>query len=428
MKRQILKWTLVGLLIRFSIMPFSFHGHDIFFIYYSPFKFIEQGAWDPYLFLKESYPQIHNRYYPPVLFFIISGFLLLFKPLLPQLNSLFSLFESWNFAWEGNTVHYADILMDYQLFRTLFIFKIPYLIFDFGIGWFLFQILRSDERKSLLSYKLWMLNPFVLHSVYALGQVDIITTFFVMAAIYCISINRCYWTMVLLGLGILTKMFPILLAPFAILLLGNTFKERSKLSLAIIIPLIVILLPFYFSSNNTIFEALFFSHGGISTYRLVFLACSYLTILLPFFFIKRKVHSDLNLVVSSFVLVLLLFYSLYAVRIRFFILITPLLIYIALRNKTFWVYNLLFLTTLFALRTAGNSQQWGLFAALHPEFFTSLPIADSYLNLVINVKYIHQFMYRLFFVSSLAMVVHLLIINRGFFKFPLPIGVKNEKK
>lgn len=428
MKKQILRWTLIGLLIRFLIMPFSFHGDDIFFIYYSPFKFIEQGKWDPYLFLKEGYPHSQNPYFPPVTFFVISGFLFLFKPFLPNLHNLFSIYESRIFAWGGNTIHYADILMDHQLFRTLFIFKIPYLIFDFGAGWFLYQILKPDKEKSLLSYKLWMLNPFVLHSCYALGQVDIIQTFFVLAAIYCINLNRRYLVMVLLALGILIKLFPILFVPFAILLLGNTFKERLKLSFAIVLPLLVFIMPFYFSSNDAIFRALFFSHGGVSTFRLVFLAIGYLAVLLPFFFIERKNHVNLDLIISSFILALLLLFSLYAVTIRFFVLITPLLIYIALKNRIFWIYNIIFFITLFELRTAGNSQQWGLFAALHPEFFSSLPILDSYLNLIINVKYIHQFMYRLFFVSSLMMVLHILVINKDIFKFPLPLGIKNEKK
>lgn len=418
MKRQILRWTLIGLLLRFLIMPFSFHGHDIFFIYYSPFKFIEEGAWNPYLFLKENYPQVYNPYFPPAVFLIVSGFLLLFKPLLPQLNNLFSVFEYWNFAWEGNTIHYADILMNHQLFRTLFIFKIPYLIFDFGIGWFLFQILKSDERKGLLAYKLWMLNPFVLHSVYALGQVDIITTFFVMAAIYCIYLKRRYLAMVFISFGILAKIFPIILAPVAVLLLGDNLKDKFKLSFVVIFSIVIILMPFYLSAPDALIEALLFSPGDIQLFRQTFFIIGYVAILCLLLLSMRTKSVDFDFIIFSFILVLLLFYSLYTVTIRYFILITPLLVYIALKNKKFWIYLVIFIITLFELRTAGNSQQWGLFAALHPEFFSSLPILDSYLNLLINVKYVHQVMYRLFFISSLLMVMHILVINRERFGFP----------
>lgn len=422
MKRDIIKWTFIGLLIRFLIMPFSFHGHDIFFIYYAPFKFITQGAWDPYLFIKENFPQgIDNPYFPPGLFFIISAFLFLFKFLLSNLHNLFSVFETWNFTWQGNAVHFADIFTDHQLFRTLFLFKIPYLIFDFGIGLFLVQILRSDEKKSLLAYKLWMFNPFVLHSCYALGQIDVISTFFVMAAVYCIYSNRRYWVMLLLTLGILTKTLPILLVPFAILFSADTLKERLKLSLAVIMPLIAIIAPFYLSSKSTIFEALFFSGGGIGSFRQSVFIVAYLGALSIFLFLKRQDKIDLDSVISSFVVVLLLFFAIYIVTIRYFILITPLLIYMAMKNKKFWIYNIIFIVTLFELRAAGNTQQWGLFAALHPEFFSSLPISDSYLNLAINVLYVHKIMYRLFIISSLAMVIHILVIliKRGVFRFSL---------
>lgn len=424
MKKQILRWTLIGLLIRFLIMPFSFHGDDIFFIYYAPFKFIEHGEWNPYLFLKSSFPQVHNPYYPPVIFYIISIFLFLFKSFLPNLDNLFSTYESWVFTQGGNTVNYADILQGYHLFRTLFIFKIPYLIFDFGIGWLLFKILRPDDRKSLSAYKLWMLNPFVLHSCYALGQIDIIPAFFMMAAIYCIYLDRRYWTMVFLTLSALAKMFPIILVPISILLLGDTFREKIKLSLVVIILAGSMIVPFYLHSPDAISDALFFVHGGGDLFRQIFFAIGYLIILCLLFFAKRQGRINLESVISGFILVLLLFYSLYMVTIRFFILITPLLIYIALKNKRFWIYNAIFLITLFELRTGGNSQQWGLFAALQPEFFSSLPIFDSYLNLLINVKLVHQLMYRLFFVSCLTMIVHMVALSRKNLSFSPVIGAK----
>jgi hypothetical protein len=423
MKKQIIRWILIGLLIRFLIMPFSFIGPDIFFVYYPPFKFIEEGIWDPYLFLKESFPQTIDPYYPPVIFFIGSIFLFIFKAFLPQLGNLFASYESWKYLWQGDTVHFSNALFGHQLFRTLFIFKLPYLIFDLGIAWFLFQMLKSDRKKSLLSLKLWMLNPFVLHNCYALGQVDLANAFFVIAAIYGIYLlsesatqqRRRYLPIVLLSLGVLTKIFPIILVPFAILLIGDTFKERLKLSLALVISLSAVIAPFYLHSK-AILEALLFSPSGISSSRRILFMGGYLAILCPFFFIKKKDHIDLDLVVCGFILALLAFYSLYTVTIRYFIVITPLLIYVAVKDKRFWFYNAIFLITLFELRIAGNWEQLTMFSALHPEFFSSLPLTDSFLNLAVNVNYVHQFMYMLFFICSLSMIVHIFVVNRGSFE------------
>jgi hypothetical protein len=405
------------------IMPFSFHGQDIFWINYLPFKWVNYGIWDPYGFIKEAFPQVAYNYYLPLLFFIISAFDFLFRPFLPLLGGLFSIFETWNFSVSGNTVQYASIFYDFQLFRTLFVFKLPYLVFDFAAGWLLFKILsHSRQEEGFLAYKLWMFNPFILHSCYALGQMDIIPTFFVVASIYFSFLNRRYWAVVFLSFGVLTKVLPVVLIFPAILIFGGNLRERLKLGLVFLLPLVFMHLPFWFSSGDAVFNIFFAGqYLGIPRIRFVLFVCVYFAVLLFLLFLRKKERIDLDVVILTFTAVLLLFYSLYNVTLRYFVLITPLLIYIAVRNKKFWFYNIIFLITLFELRAPGNTLQWGLFSPLHPEFFSSLPILDSYLNLAINVLYIHQFMYRLFIISSLAMVIHILLIltKKGTFKFSL---------
>lgn len=424
MRRSFIRWTLIGLLIRFLIMPFSFHGHDIFFIYYNPFKFLTQGAWDPYLWTSESFPQsaYNNLYFPPGMFFIISGFLYSVKFLLPLAGKLFSLFEAWNFTWEGNTVHFARLFTDCQLFRTLFIFKLPYLFFDFATGLILARLLLPDDKNSLFAYKVWMLNPFVLHGCYALGQIDIIPAFFVMAAVYFMSLKRGYAAVLSLSSGILTKTLPVLVLPFAVILSAGAFKERLKLFLAASLPAAVIIAVFYFSSGNAVIEALFFSPGEIAAYRLFVFAAGYIFLFLFFFFISRRSGVSTDIIAASFAVVLLLFFSTYKVTIRYFIIVTPLLIYLSVKNRKFWVYIIFITTALFALRISGNTQQWGLFAALAPEFLSSLPVSDSYLNLAVNVLFVHKIMYRVFILFSMAMVVHILISYRHYLihKMSLP--------
>lgn len=392
-------------------MPFSFHGHDIFFIYYNPFKFLTQGAWDPYLFTNENFPQsaYNNLYFPPGLFFIISGFLSAAKFLLPLAGKLFSVFEAWNFRWEGNTVHFARLFTDCQLFRTLFIFKLPYLFFDFATGLILARLLAPDDKKGLFAYKVWMFNPFVLHGCYALGQIDIIPAFFVMAAVYLMSLKRRYAAMLSLSFGILTKTLPVLVLPFAVILSAGAFKKRLKLFLAASLPAAVIIAVFYLSSGKAVINALFFSPGEIPDYRSFVFIAGYIFLFLFFFFISRKGDVSADIIAASFAAVLLFFFATYKVNIRYFILVTPLLIYLSVKNRKFWIYVIFITAALFALRTSGNTQQWGLFAALHPEFLSSLPVSDSYLNLAVNVLFVHKVMYRVFILFSLAMVVHILI-------------------
>jgi hypothetical protein len=316
----------------------------------------------------------------------------------------------------GNTIHFADVLIDYQLFRTLFIFKVPYLIFDFAIGWALIKLLKSDNKKSLLAYKVWMLNPFTLYTCYAAGQVDIIITFFVMMAMYCTFTHRRYFAVMFLALSVLTKTLTVVLIPFAILLLAKDIKEILRLSLTAIITMIVLLLPFYLSSPPTILESLLFSSDKIPLFRQLLFFIGYLGLFLSLFFIKREKERVFDLTLIFFSASLLLFYAFCAVTIRYFVILTPLLIYLATQRKIFWFYNLAFFIALFELRCAGEFGQWALFAAIHPEFFSGLAVTDTFLNLLINVKLVHQWMYRFFVISSLAMALHIYVMQRNIFK------------
>lgn len=410
------KLALMALLLRFLIMPFSFHGHDIFWLNYFPFKFIEGEVHDPYLYISENSAHMKGAYYPPIAFYICVFFQFLFKPFLPKLKELYSIFTLWNFKWEGNTIHFANILTDHQLFRALFFFKVPYLICDFIIGFALYQLLKEDKRKAFIALIIWALNPFVLQSIYALGQLDIIVTMFIILSVLAIKMKRPYLAVTCLSLGGGVKIIPLVLIPLVVFILGRDFKEKIKLALVSLVIFLLPFVPFYLSSKFAAFKIFSYYNVRISPLRRDVFIVAYFCLLAIFHFLKRKDVEAWKAVTFSFVSILLLFYTTYEVTLRFFVWITPLLIITAIRNKIFWLYNFVFFVTLFELRTCGNSQQWGLFAALHPEFFSSLPIADSFLNLLVNVKYIHQYMYKLFIIFSLLMIAHI-----------LPLYIRNEK-
>lgn len=408
----------MALLLRFLIMPFSFHGHDIFWLNYFPFKFIEGKIYDPYLYINENLLSIKSTYYPPNTFYIFAFFQFFSKFFLPKLNELYSAFASWNSTWQGNTIHFADILAGHQLFRTLFFFKIPYLICDFVIGFALYQLLKENKRKVFIALIIWALNPFVLQSIYALGQMDIIIAMFIILSLLAIKFERPYLAITCLSLGVAVKVIPLLLIPPLVIISGKNLKGQIKLIFISLIISLMPFIPFYLTSKFAVFEILGYYKLRILPLKRDIFVLAYFCLLVILYFLKRKDIDTLKAVALSFILILLLFYTTYEVTLRFFVWITPLLIMVAIRNRLFWVYNIVFLVTLFELRACHNSQQWGLFAAFHPEFFSSLPIADSYLNLLVNVKYLHQYMYKLFVISGLTMILHIFILNRNLFRFP----------
>lgn len=409
-----LLFLLIGILIRILIMPISFHGPDIFYVNYFPFKYIEGKVEDPYLYLKTNFPEIKTTYYPPGILYILAPFHKLFRPLLPKLKELYSVFSLWCFNWEGNTVNFADILIDYQLFRTLFLFKIPYLISDVIIAFIIYKILKENKKALCISFLAWAVNPFALHSVYALGQFDIIVAMFIALSLLAVKAKRLYWAVTCLSLGAGVKIIPLLLLPPAIIILGRSFKEHSKLIFVSFLIFISFFIPLFRTSGLLAFEIFKVSSlaFGIATIKRDIFICAYLAFIIGLFFFRKKEKDKLEACILYFSSVLLLFYAIYDVTLRYFVWVTPLLILLARHRPIFWIYNAIFFITLFELRASGNTQLGGLFAALHPEFFSSLPIPDSYLNLIINVKYIHQLMYRLFILSSLTMVAHMLIAHK----------------
>ena len=424
---NLIRLVLMALFLRFLIMPFSFHGSDIFWINYFPFKFIEGKIFDPYLFINENMLDFKGAYYPPGTFFITSFFQLLFKPFLPKLNEFYSIFTSWHFTWDGNTIHFADILIRHQLFRTLFLFKMPYLICDFIIGIVLYQLLKKDKKKVFIALIVWALNPFVLQSIYALGQLDIIVAMFIILSLFAVKLERPYLAVICLSFGAGIKATPLLLIPAALIILGKTLREKIKLGFISLMIFLVPFIPFFISSEFAVFKIVGYYNSRILPWKRDIFIMAYFGLLFILYFLKKKNIDSFRILMISFISILLLFYVSYEVTLRFFVWITPLLIIVAVQDRIFWLYNILFFVTLFELRAAGNSQQWGLFAALHPEFFSGLPIADSYLNLLVNVKHIHHYMYILFNITALTMIIHMVKFNFNLFKFHFPVLGRDEK-
>lgn len=379
--RTILKWTLLGLLIRFLIMPFTMHTFDLFFIYYFPFQLIDKGVWDIYRFIPEHFPGFHLIYYGPVAYFLIAFFLFFLKFFLPELGNAFELFEGWFFTSGGGTVHYASFLGESQLFRMLFLFKTPYLIFDFATAFFLVK-LAHNQKEGLFCYRLWMLNPLFLHSVYAIGQLEAIPIFLTVAALYWASVGRSDGAVICLILGGLVKVYPFFLVPIVVFLSSRDFKERMRLFGLALVTLLLILLPFYFSSGGTVMDCIMVKAavsqvvGG--TFRRVFFILAYFFLLLYAHRMAAK-RENAPILNQLFLLVFLFYALLGLIKFRYFAWLSPFLILAISRDRRLGWFCLILLVLMAEVHLSGNQVQWGLLDPVYPTFFASLPISDSFL-------------------------------------------------
>lgn len=236
--RKIWLIAILGLAVRLLLMPITFHP-DLWAISFSQYLFSDKGVLNIYDYLA-NLPQSsalvtnYGRYfftYPPLAYFSLGVFGLILKPFFDHdfFNSL--------------AQNLPNILNDSRLYWHLFLTKLPYLFFDFGILFVLINIF-DDEKKKKLSAILWLFNPLAFYTSYMIGQFDIMPVFFTLLSLYLVKKNRWGWAAFSLGVGGAYKMFPLFFVPFIAIIGGKTLFSRVKLFVLGLVPYVLSVLPF----------------------------------------------------------------------------------------------------------------------------------------------------------------------------------------
>jgi len=221
-KRNIYKWLLIGLLIRLTFMPITLH-FDLLSVYQRSSLVAYQGAW------WAGVGQTLAHY-------IHAFFLLIFKPLMPYLENVLPGREgsvSW-LGWRAFALHP-------NVFRTLFLFKTPYLIFDLGCAFLLLAIFK-ESKKGLLAFKFWMVNPIVIFSAFVFSRYEPIAIFFILLSLYYARNNLSVKSLFSLGIAVIIRLYPLVLLPFFVIIIGKTLWQRLKLVFWGLLPLVVIII------------------------------------------------------------------------------------------------------------------------------------------------------------------------------------------
>lgn len=241
----LLKWAIIGYLVRVAVMPLFYTGDQM------------SIAWGSLILMKDH--QLVASSDPPTIFYVFSVFYTLVRPILPG-NVLDFLVSKPGYTptWFSGSFYF-----NMSGVRTfLLVSKIPYLVFDFATAILLLKLIDDDERKALSAFKLWMMNPFAVSICYAIGQFDIIPVFFLILGLYFFKAHKVRWAMLAIGIAGAFKIFSMLFVlPLALIY----FKEHRSLavkakgitellgisSLPIILTLSsLILIPTYYESAN----------------------------------------------------------------------------------------------------------------------------------------------------------------------------------
>lgn len=374
---------LIGVLIRLFLAGISFHSDIVHFDLAS--QIIGRGNilnFYDYTFSLDSDNSLLKTYprelfnYPPAVYFLLSPFLWI-------LSSISNVQFHNDFIFNTSLT-----LGDPRLILHLILLKIPYLIFDFGIAYFLYNLFTNKKDKKL-ALLLWIFNPVTLYATYMIGQFDIIPTFFVVTALYLVnkdsnslSDKKVFLSSLLLGIGASFKLFPLLfLIPLATLL-HNWRKRVAVLVIGISVYLITIL-PFIGSAgfrrtaliaNQTLKS--FFAQIPISGGETIIL---YLLFILFFYliFIYKRLNGEF--VWQRFFIIILLFFIFTHFHPQWFLWLIPFFIIELIISK----FKHLFLYTLILISYTGlvflfePSLSVGLFSPINPILYNAKPVYEQ---------------------------------------------------
>ena len=387
-------------------MPFTMHGQDLVFLNYFPMKFVTEGIWDPYGFISVNFAHFRSTYYGPVLFFVMSAanFIIIkcFNPasLVTMLELSSSMMEK-----HSSTIDYVQKFSNLDLFKNLFLMKSTYLVFDLLIGGILLKLAIS-QKAALDTYKIWMLNIIVLHDAYMTGGANLITAFFMIAALYTAVKKRPYFSVILLGLGGATKLFPYILILPVCLLLGDNWKTRFSLMFMAGIAAILPYVPFYFSSGGSVSG--FFISSRVVTYHGMTHWVIIGTFMALYSFVSINALKDSTKpypekkALYYFLALILIGFMTFPAKVRYFVFITPFLALFTPRHKRFGIFILSVVLMVIFSSLTRRDLQMGLFAPLDPAYFSSLPTIHEILGRFVNIEIVYKVLARMLFLSFFA--------------------------
>jgi len=358
------RWFLVGIFIRLILSAITLHP-DLWAFSFPGKIFVEQGILNIYDYLHNlPLSSLYRVYgtdfftYPPLAYFVLGIFRFILQP-----------FFDPNF-YPRLFANFGQAFLVTGIFRHALLIKLPYLVFDLSLAFLLTEFFQ-EEKKKRLAFLIWIFNPVSWYTSFMIGQFDIIPTFFIVLSLVFALKTKNNFALLSLGIGGAFKIFPLLLVPFAAVILGKNNWEKSKLFIFGLLPFLITISPFLSSKafrSVVIFGAqsqkLLYAGINVSGADVIYLfLVFYLLLLFYAFYFSGKIQS----LWKFFLAVFLLIFSLTNYHTQWFLWITPFLIIFVVEypSKLFIPISLfiLFIGTVFLFEP---SLSIGLFSPLVP--------------------------------------------------------------
>lgn len=200
--RYLIPMVVVVVALELAIAPLGGDPHDINYWVATGWLVVSEGK-NPYLNLSFC-----DYTYPPFWMIVIASYYSLAGALVGAHN-----------PWLGAT----DLVF-------YFFLKLPLIIASTALAFLLYGIVQSltgDSDRAQLAASLWLLNPYVVWSVAVSGMFDVIPALFSLLALWFLVRDEEALSALMLGLGVSSKIYPLLFLPVMLLYL---WSKRHPLS------------------------------------------------------------------------------------------------------------------------------------------------------------------------------------------------------
>lgn len=398
-KRAVILILALGLLVRIAIMPIAFHP-DLFWDTYDAQNLALHGE-----VTKHSEVQ-------PIPLLLYSATIWVFQPILSPPEVIWP--DEWTLMGQEGYHEAFGLRMQIaeapRIHLTLFVLKLPHLIFDLASAFLLLALLKKQLRGAIVALAFWMFNPIGLYISYLFGRYDVVAGFFVLLSLYMFQRIRPFSSLAALSLSFLSRVMDAVLAPFFVIGAFGQLKKQRRLLIGVAVFGAATLLTTLSGALPRIISILDSAHGQfllaaklpIILYdELVIFVIGYAILL--FSAAEKDLSSYVVLRKYSLMVFLILFSFAFFNPQYFFALLPLLALELAEQPGLAWFHLVQIIGYAFYLLNWGSITTWWLFLPLNPGLFSRLTSPELIIQTFTNYKAVIAIFRSLLTAASLWM-------------------------
>ena len=113
-------------------------------------------------------------------------------------------------------VDYGYFLNDQNIYRHLFFFKLPYLLFDIATAVVVWKFIDNPNHRRI-ALLIWLFNPFTLYSTYVFGRFEVISLFFLGMSALQLKYDRVFLASIFFAITLHCREINLIYSPFFLL-------------------------------------------------------------------------------------------------------------------------------------------------------------------------------------------------------------------